>query len=116
MLLRDQGLTCVISWARRTWARTETWWWRWQKYDFIWSVIEIDDRLAVGDVIRYETLYDDLDRICRRLGIGFDRAVFPRERTTERPSRDGAKVPYQEVIPSTALVAEIARFFDRTLT
>ena len=94
----------------------ETWWRRWQKHDFIWSVIEIDDRLAVDDVIRYETLLNDLDRICRRLGIGFDRSAFPRERTTERPSRDGTKVPYQEVIPSTAVVEEIARVFDRTLT
>ncbi|MEM1177301.1 MAG: sulfotransferase family 2 domain-containing protein [Acidobacteriota bacterium] len=93
----------------------EEWWRRWSAYDFIWSVIEIDDCLAVDGIVRYENLFDDLDRICRRLDIGFDRASFPRERAQERPAVGGLKIPYQEVIPSVEIAEEIAHVFARTL-
>ena len=93
----------------------ETWWRRRPRVDFIWTVIEINDSLAVDYVIRYETLLEDVERACHSLGIDFNPDAFPHLRTTERPSQDGSKVPYHEVI-TDALIDDVQTVFERTCT
>lgn len=90
-------------------------WWRdkFPRNDYIWDIIEIDDCLAVDYVIRCESLLEDVEHVCERLGIDFDANTFPKLRSTERPSRDGRKIPYQEVIPEN-LIDDIQAVFERT--
>ncbi len=95
----------------------EVWWWQhFSRNDFIWSVIEIDECLSVDYVIRYETLLDDIEYVCRLLGIDFDPGIFPQLRTKERPSQEGGKLPYQEVITDAFLIDDIRTVFERTCT
>ena len=92
----------------------DAWWKKRRRRDTIWSVIEINDQIAVDDVIRYENLVEDLVRVCKLLDIGFDHDTFPKLRTLERPSRDGRKLPYKEIITSAPIRDEIQAVFEKT--
>jgi len=95
----------------------EVWWWEKRpRDDIIWNIIEINDCLVTDYVIRYETLLDDVERVCELLEINFDPTAFPQLRTTERPSRDGGKLAYQEVITDALLIDDIRTVFERTCT
>jgi hypothetical protein len=92
----------------------ESWWRRRRRRDSIWHMIEIDNRSAVDFVIRYENLIEDVGRACQLLDIDFDGDTFPQLRTIERPSVEGQKIPYEEVITSASLRDDIQSVFERT--
>ena len=94
----------------------EAWWQRRPRRDTIWSIIELNGKLAVNDVIGYEKLLEDVERICQALDIDFDAGAFPRLKTTERPSPEGRKCPYQEIITEPALIDDIQTVFERTFS
>ena len=53
-----------------------------------WSLISIDDQLAVDFVIRYERLLSDLQVFCERVGIRFEPARLGRFKTNLRGAKN----------------------------
>ena len=107
----DQAISCKEE------LSFETWWQRRRPFgDSMWSVITIDDQIAVNDVIRYENLLEDVGRVCEALEIGFDAGAFPGLRAEARPSRDGRKYPYEKIITEASLIEDIQIVFERTFT
>jgi hypothetical protein len=68
----------------------------------------IDGALCVDDVVRYERLPEDLERICRHLGVPWDPAWLPRFKTEVRREESTVSRLYRE--PARQLVAEAYDF------
>jgi hypothetical protein len=68
----------------------------------------IDGRFALDDVIRYETLQADLERICRHLRVVWEPAALPAFKAGIRPPQATAERLYTP--RSRALVARACRF------
>lgn len=94
----------------------EDWWFNYfNRQDFIWNVIQVDGHSGLDDVVRYESLEVDLQRICERLNIDFTASEFPRLRTTERPMQGDTKILYQDVLRANYLIKEVSDVFKYTV-
>lgn len=68
----------------------------------------VDGRLAVDFVIRFESLFEDLETVCRRVGVPYEPASLPRLKAGYRP-RGMAPADYYDRATET-LVADRFRF------
>ena len=69
------------------------------------SIFSIDEKLIVDDVVRYESLHDDLARICKHLDIDYRKEELPRWKTDWRKLPTNYQDYYidQKVIDNVAL-------------
>ena len=69
----------------------------------------IDGQFCLDEVIRYETLAADLERVCARLHIPWDPALLPSLKSGFRPKEARAKSLYTE---KSKLIVEEAYSFE----
>jgi hypothetical protein len=72
------------------------------------DVFCIDDRFALDDVIRYENLLPDIERVCDKLGVPWEPVRFPALKAGVRPPEAAAERMYTP--RSRELVAKAYRF------